>query len=362
MTRQWLTEVEMRAQPSIWRAWKSEMLDEAGAVRAWIRGRKPDEIWLCGAGSSAFIGDTLACFLNCLIDRIPVRAVPSTDLVACPDIYLRPGLRPLVVSFGRSGNSSETIGTLSILDRRVPDADRLHISCNKGGTLVTWPHPGPGEQKIIVLPARCGDVGFAMTSSFTTMLLTALSNLSTVPLEQVGETVDVLADAADRLLSDNLAMPRPERAVFLGSGPLAGIARESALKVLELTAGSVVTSWDSTLGFRHGPKAIVNDETAVFVYLSGDRLTRRYDEDVVSEIRTQFPRSNVVSIGGELPGCPPADIAVDGHADDVWNAALFVLVAQKLAVDWSINLGLNVDNPFVCGTLTRTVSNVQLYA
>ena len=132
--------------------------------------------------------------------------------------------------------------------------------------------------------------------------------------------------------------------------------------MLELTAGGVVTCWDSSLGFQHGPKAVVNDDTAVFVYLSGDRLTRRYDDDVVSEIRTQFPQSNVVSIGTDLLECRPADIAVDGHDEDVWNAALFVLVAQKLAVDWSKKLGVNVDNPFAHGTLTRTVSNVRLYA
>ena len=362
MRPKWSTEVEMLAQPSIWRDWKTALLPKAGTVRAWIRARRPDEIWLCGAGSSAFIGETLACVLHRAIDGIPVRPIPSTDFVSRPDNYLRPGLRPLVVSFGRSGNSSETLGTLRILNRRAADADRLHISCNKNGALATRLHPGTGEQQAIILPARCDDRGFAMTSSFTTMLLTALSCLSAVPLDQVAKSILVLADGADRLLPEDLAMPRPERAVFLGSGPLAGIARESALKVLELTAGGVVTSWDSTLGFRHGPKAVVNEDTAVLVYLSGDRLTRRYDEDVVSEVREQFPESNVVSIGTDLPQCRPADIAVDGHDEDVWNAALFVLVAQKLAVDWSKKLGLNVDNPFARGTLTRTVSNVRLYA
>ena len=362
MPPKWSTEAEMLAQPSVWRDWKTTLMAEAGIVRAWVKSRKPDEIWLCGAGSSAFIGDTLACVLNRAIDGIPVRSVPSTDFVSCPDHYLRQRLRPLVVSFGRSGNSSETVGTLRILDRRAADADRLHICCNKDGALATWCHPGKGEQKAIVLPDRCSDNGFAMTSSFTTMLLTALCCLSAVPLERIAASVLVLADGADRLLAEDLAMPPPERAVFLGSGPLAGIARESALKVLELTAGSVVTGWDSTLGFRHGPKAIMNDDTTVFVYLSGNKLTRRYDEDVVSEVRAQFPRSNVVSIGGDLPECRPADITVDGHNEDVWNAVLFVLVAQKLAVAWSKALGLNVDNPFACGTLTRIVSNVQLYA
>lgn len=59
-----------------------------------------------------------------------------------------------------------------------------------------------------------------------------------------------------------------KRIVYLGSGGLQGAARESALKVLELTAGKLAAFYDSPTGFRHGPKSLVDDETLVVVFVS----------------------------------------------------------------------------------------------
>lgn len=358
----WHTETEIGAQPKIWRDWAAALPGVVSETREWISQRAPDEIWLCGAGTSAFIGDTLAVGVSGALNKIPVRAIASTDLVARPQDYLMNGTHPLVISFGRSGNSSESIGTLDILDRLAPQADRLHITCNKDSALAQRPSGGPGETRVIVLPDACHDKGFAMTSSYTTMLLTALAILDGGKPKEAAVKLHRLADAAELLLAALPDMARPTRAVFLGSGPFLGTARESALKVLELTAGEVVTAWDSTLGFRHGPKAVVNSETSVFIYLSSDPLTRRYDQDIATEIRQQFPQARVVSIGEPVDNTDAPDIPVRGCGKDIWNAALFVLVAQRLSVIWSKSLDLDVDNPFSSGNLTRVVSNVRLYS
>ncbi|MFO1176771.1 MAG: SIS domain-containing protein [Paracoccaceae bacterium] len=362
MSKTWATEREIAAQPAIWREWGNSLAHTAPEIRAWIVRRKPDAIWLCGAGTSAFIGDALAIHLDRDGIGNSVRAVPTTDLVARPADFLRPGLRPLVVSFGRSGNSSETRATLDILDRLCPEADRLNITCNKSSALATREGRGPGESRAIILPDACHDQGFAMTSSYTTMLLTALACLSDVPVAEIGPRIQALASAADRLFAAGVDLPRPERAVFLGSGPLLGTARESALKVLELTAGRVVTSWDSTLGFRHGPKAITNAATTVVVYLSSDPLTRKYDDDLVAEIRSQFPGTTVIAVGRPVGDGAAPDIIVDGLGEDAWNTPVCVLVAQLLAVAWSKSLNLNVDDPFGGQNLTRVVANVRIHA
>ncbi|MDA7963477.1 SIS domain-containing protein [Ruegeria sp.] len=356
----WATETEIAAQPDIWEAWSHILPGIAADIAAWVTARKPDVIWLTGAGTSAFIGDALAVFLDARLQGIPVRAVASTDLVARPGDYLKPGLRPLVVSFGRSGDSSETIGTLDLLDRTCPAADRLNITCNATSALATRDHPGPGTQKVIVLPDACHDQGFAMTSSYTTMLLTALACLSGAKADEISGNLGTLATAARDVLQSVPDLPCPARAVFLGSGPFLGTARESALKVLELTAGQVVTAWDSTLGFRHGPKAITDDQTTVFVFLSSDPLSRKYDDDIVAELRSQFPATRTVSIGDPAAGATP-DLSLPNGLPDVWNTALYVLVAQVLSVAWSKSLNLNVDNPFEGGNLSRVVSHVRLY-
>ncbi|WP_162652952.1 SIS domain-containing protein [Lentilitoribacter sp. Alg239-R112] len=356
------TEQEIAAQPDIWNAWARTLPATALKIREWIEKRRPDEIWLCGAGTSAFIGDSIAMSLDRRCSDIPVRSIPTTDLVAQPKNFFRKGLKPLVISFGRSGNSSESVGTLNLMDTLAPDADRLNITCNKDSALANRKAVGSGELQVIILPEDCHDSGFAMTSSYTTMLLTAMACLDNSPLEGLTSRVEALAKNARSILSHDLDLSRPERAVFLGSGAFTGTARESALKVLELTVGHVVTSWDSTLGFRHGPKAVVDNQTAIYIFLSSDPLTRRYDQDVATEIREQFPTIPVTTIGQPLQGSDTPDIGFETGLEDVWNTPIAVLIAQRLSVAWSKSLDLNVDDPFAGQNLTRVVSNVRLYS
>lgn len=358
----WATTREIKRQPAIWRSFAARLAGVAAEVKAWIAERRPDEVWFCGAGTSAFVGEALASYLNTAPGPVRFRAIPTTDLIAAPRSYLRPGVKLLVVSFGRSGNSSETIGTLDLLAAHAPEADRLHITCNANSALARTDNAGPGELRNIVLPPETDDSGFAMTSSYTTMLLTALACFDPAPPAPVADLLARLADGADALLAGQLdrliALPVPERAVFLGSGPLTGSSRESALKVLELAAGQIPTSWDSTLGFRHGPKAITNGNTRVFVLLSSDPHTRRYDTDLATEVAAQFGDHVVLRLGDPAAG---ADIPVPSVGNDAWSSVLYVMVAQLLSVIWSHKLGMTVDNPFASGNLTRVVAGVKLY-
>jgi len=283
-----------------------------------------------------------------------LRAVATTDLVARPAAYLT-GRKPLIVSFGRSGNSAETLGTLDALDALAPDAPRLNITCNADSALAK--RTGANGHALI-LPAATHDAGFAMTSSLTTMLLSALALFD----RSGGRPGKVAAAASEagvllpRLTEAARAAPVPERIVFVGSGPLAYAARESALKVMELTAGQVPALWDSTLGFRHGPKSFVRGDTAIVVLTSPGHPAAAYDADLAAELRRQFPQARITTLGpqGDLPFAMP-----DGAA---WGAPLSILYAQCLAVVWSAALGLNVDDPFAGqGTLSRVVSGVKLY-
>ena len=127
--------------------------------------------------------------------------------------------------------------------------------------------------------------------------------------------------------------------------------------MVELTAGRVAAFWDSPLGFRHGPKSLVNDETRIVVLLSPDADARRYDADVVAELRSQYDPSRVITVGTEDSG---ADIAL-ASIPAGWNVPLYVLPAQVIAVTWSDRMGLNVDDPFPGGQLSRVVHGVRIY-
>ncbi len=339
----WTTWREIQGQPDIWRSW-GNTLDVTG-LRDWIASQDFDEVWFCGAGTSAYIGDIIAAAVK------GTRSVPSTDIVASP-AHVLTGARPLVVNFGRSGNSTESIGTLDVLDALAPYVPRLNITCNKAGVLATRMSDAP--TKTVVLPDATHDAGFAMTSSFSTMLLTALA-LFDAPCDWPAR-LNVLADQLNSLLPKFVPGPCPARAVYLGSGPLAFAARESALKVMELSAGRIPALWDSTLGFRHGPKSFVTDTTKITVFLSPDNPTHNYDTDLAVELRQQFPQSAVQTIG------PGGDIDIAMPYGPAWAASLCVAAAQISGVTWAHGLGVNVDDPFHGqATLSRVVSNVTLY-
>lgn len=346
----WDTWREINAQPSIWSAWGDAF--DPGPIRAWIADQHVDEIWFCGAGTSAFIGDIIVAGLEGQVGP-RLRSVPTTDFVSRPHAFLR-DKRPLVVSFGRSGNSAESIGTLDVLDALAPTAPRLHITCNSDGALAQRPSTGPS--KVIVLPSATHDAGFAMTSSFSTMLLTALV-LFDAPCDFAAQ-MTTMGDELTRLLPLFAATTGdvPTRSVYLGTGPLAHAAREAALKVLELTAGQTPALSDSVLGFRHGPKSFVTDGANITVLLSPQSPAAAYEADLIAELRQQFPTTAISSIGAG------GDIDIAMPFGSTWAAPLCVAASQVTGVIWSDALGLNVDNPFAGqGTLSRVVDGVKLY-
>ena len=337
---------EILAQPEIWTGWGATL--PVAELRRWIKDLGVEEIWFCGAGTSAYIGEIIVAGLEGA-DGPRLRAVPSTDLVSRPHAYLN-GRNPLVVSFGRSGNSTESIGTLDALDALAPDAPRLHITCNPQGQLARRAALGP--LKVVLLPEATHDAGFAMTSSFSTMLLTglALFDRECDVAARLARLADQLATVLPNFAAAAKTDKIPDRVVFLGAGPLAFAARESALKVMELTAGRVPALWDSTLGFRHGPKSFVRDSTQIVVFLSPEPQAARYDADLVAELQLQFSAAAITPLTIEMP------------YGATWGAPLAVAYAQVLAVVWSHRLGLNVDDPFSGqGTLSRVVSGIALY-
>ncbi|WP_374376308.1 SIS domain-containing protein [Tabrizicola sp.] len=337
---------EILSQPTIWAGWGATL--PIADLRRWIADTHVSEVWFCGAGTSAYIGDILAAGLEGH-EGPRLRSVPTTDIVARPRAYLT-GTPKLIVSFGRSGNSTESIGLLDALDALAPHWPRLNITCNATSALGLRP-----GAKVIALPEATHDQGFAMTSSFSTMLLTAAALFDgSLPADEVPARFQTLAGTLATLLPAFTAQARsarrPARAVFLGSGPLAFAARESALKVMELSAGQIPALWDSTLGFRHGPKSFTTPGTDLWLFRSSDPQARAYDDDLLAELRAQFPQSTVTA--PDVPQGP----------GDLWSAPLYVALAQILAVTWSDALGLPVDDPFAGqGTLTRVVSGVRLH-
>jgi tagatose-6-phosphate ketose/aldose isomerase len=243
------------------------------------------------------------------------------------------------------------------------------VTCNRHGQLAKA-HSDRADSLVLLMPAAANDRGFAMTSSFTSMLLAAQLALDPDGSDgSDGGHVDRLGAAAGQLLAERagqlagLAARRYRRVVYLGSGALTGLAREAALKLLELTAGKVVSSWDSSLGFRHGPKAFLEQGTLCFVFVSADPYSRRYDEDIADELRHALGDEHVVEVSVHAGGGRPTwHIGDLGHIPDSLIALPYAVLAQQFALLASVECGLAPDNPFPSGELSRVVRGITIYS
>src|SRR5215212_6035661 len=360
---------EIAQQPDLWREAERMVASRRDYIDAFLGPLmdRPDlRIILTGAGTSAFAGEILAPALSGRMGR-RVDAVATTDVVSNPREYFTDDGPTLLVSFARSGNSPESVAATELADRLLSECHHLVLTCDRGGRLYER-HARTGGSLVLLMPEAANDQGFAMTSSFTSMTLAAWLVLGGVV--DAEELVGRLATAAERLLATReedlraLASSGYKRIVFLGSGPLKGLAHESSLKLLELTAGEIVTYFESALGFRHGPKSILDDRTLAVSYISGDPYTRKYDLDLLAELKRSMRPGSVIAIAATDAGTDDPNFWHLEGLKGVEDAALalpFVVVAQLLGLCFSLALGYTPDNPFPNQEVNRVVQGVSIH-
>lgn len=374
------TEAELIASGAIWTAREIEqqprMLQQThalvgrlhAAIQAFaapLAGDPAARVILAGAGTSAYIGQCVAPLLDRAL-AARVDAVPTTDIVCAPQLYLDPQQPLLLVSFGRSGNSPESLAAVRLAESMVRDVRHLVVTCNADGALCSAPM---ARAMTLLLPEQTHDTSFAMTSSFSCMLYAIVAAL--LPAGSLDRRIDAIAGATERVIEQarpllqSLALARHDRVVYLGSGLLQGLAREASLKLGELSNGAVATCFDSPLGFRHGPKTFITARTLVVVFVSNDPLTRRYDRDLIDELRRDGCAARIVEVSAQPRAEAGADaIAVPGMADaaDLDLLWPYVAVAQIYAFMTARALGVSPDNPNPAGTVNRVVQGVRLHA
>ncbi len=361
---------EISQQPTIWPLIEGLIAADAAASRAFLDPlmRRSDlRIVLTGAGTSAFVGE---CVASELAHKTGLRvdAVATTDLVGSPNSWLKHEVPTLLISFARSGNSPESVAALNLAEQCVQECHHLIFTCNADGALYRL-GKNTRNTRIVLLPEETNDRGFAMTSSFSGMLLAAAMTFDLIASD--AESVAQLARSAGELLAGtlpligSLARERFERVVYLGSHALKGLAREAALKTLELSDGQVVAISDTPLGFRHGPKTIINGRSLVVVLLCNDPYTRRYELDLLDELRADGVAARVLALTAQ-----PArvhlhadDVALSGAAtaSDLALCLPYAVFAQSLAFMQSLSLGLRPDVPNARGTVNRVVQGVTIY-
>ena len=323
-----------------------------------------------GAGTSQYVGDTLVPYLRQVGDSslFSFESLATTDIVASPKDYLLPNEPTLLVSFARSGNSPESKATVQLATRLVKNIKHLIITCAPEGELAKFGNSDP-DSLVVLMPQRSNDKGFAMTGSFSCMVLAGLLFFDqTTPAQKLAYVAKCASLGREVLTNEtkikDLVDLDFERIVYLGSGSLSGLAREAQLKILELTHGQIATSFDSSMGFRHGPKSFITDKTLVLGFVGNDAYTKQYDLDVLNEIFHDQIAKKTVAVG-QLAGIPFAGTKIALTSDELlpvgYLALPDVMVAQTVALLTAVKLKNTPDTPSPTGTVNRVVKGVVIH-
>ncbi|MGF1887870.1 SIS domain-containing protein [Photobacterium profundum] len=359
---------EINQQPRLWRELGmilEQQFDDVNAFLSPLTSRSDLRIILTGAGTSAFVGDAAVPFIQAGLN-FQVESIPTTDLVSNPEQYLDSSRPTLLVSFARSGNSPESVAAVELVDQFIDESYHLFLTCNSEGALSHFAQDA-SHAYCMLMPEGTNDKSFAMTSSFSCMLMATLTLLSGDMPKLWRSQIDVTAQLCEDKLSQwseaikQLATEPYERLIVLGSGGFSGLAREASLKSLELSAGKVMTTFDSSLGFRHGPKFTINDKALVIQFFSSDEYTRLYDTDLYNEIsKDQLALRHIALSESAINGEGAFEL---GHLGlgDAWLCFPYILFCQMLAFEKSLQLGFGPDNPCPTGEVNRVVQGVTIY-
>lgn len=348
------TKTEIENQFETWKEVESICVRDHELVARVRKYAQADDVLVVftGAGTSGYIGDYLETSLNAGSEKNKFVSYYSTNIVASPKLYLE-NKKIVLVSFARSGNSPESVEAVNLANRYAKRVKHLIITCNKEGALATS-YP----KAVIQLPDITNDKGFAMTNSFSTMLLVAA--------KVFGLEFDIprLVDNAQKLYSQfdyrKITNCQFENIVMLGSGRYLGLLNELKLKFMELTNGRLGYYSDQYLNFRHGPKSVITRKSLIVMIVSGDPIERMYEQDLINELINDENKPHVITIGaGGVENEIVTHYQVDSRGFELGLSLIPTL--QRAAVELSLAMGFNPDNPSPSGSVNRVVQGVTIH-
>jgi glucosamine--fructose-6-phosphate aminotransferase (isomerizing) len=307
-------------------------------------------LWLfVGCGTSFYLAEAAALSWMLLTGQA-ARAIHASEVLLFPKLIQAEGANLQAVVISRSGRTSEAVRAAGTLrqELRIPT---VGITCAQNSELAQ------ACDASIVLSAA-DEQSTVMTRSFTSMLLSlqvlaarrAGNGKFVDSLRAMAETFALHIPAIAAQLEDFVAKHSFADYIFLGQGPFHGIAREAALKVMEMSCS--YSQFFHTLEFRHGPKAIVSPATCLTFFLSDS--AHQAETGVLEEMK---------ALGGviiavcnraneEIQRSSDLVIELDWNGDELVRLAPSIVPCQLLGYFSGLKKGLNPDQP---KNLTRVV-------
>jgi glutamine---fructose-6-phosphate transaminase (isomerizing) len=295
-----------------------------------------------GCGTSFYLAEAAAISWTLLTGQA-ARAVAASEILLYPKLQKGKEDETQAVVVSRSGRTSEAVRAASVLrnDLRV---STLGITCAENSELER-------ACDLALVLREADEQSTVMTRSFTSMLL-ALQALGS---RQVGnhEFLGSLSALAEQFrtrvgsLAKQIETFEAQRTfadyVFLGQGPFHGIAREAALKVMEMSCS--YSQFFHALEFRHGPKAIVSPATCLTFFLSD--TGQKAEAEVLSEMKELGGVTVAICnrANSEIRGASDLVIEFEFPGSELALLAPYVVPCQLMGFFAGLRKGLNPDQP-----------------
>ena len=327
---------DIKGQASAWKAALRVVDERVEEVRGLVR-RSDARMLFASCGSPYFLGLATATLWREKLG-MEVAVAPSSEVMLFPHATLSGDGNPFLVIATRSGETTETVRALETFSARFPGR-AFAIGCRPGSTL-----EGMADVPITI-PEAYDDV-IPQTRSFGSMYLASQYTAARLAGEEkltssLESLPDILPDLLHRWESEVrlLAEEDWDSAVFLGGGPLYGIATEASLKLIEMSL-TKATSYH-TLEVRHGPRSVVDERTLVVSL--GSHRGARHEDQVLAELSRG---SRVLKLAPDGDGNRIGNTSEIGVRPEVPEHALGMLylpLLQLLAYHRAVHRGVNPD-------------------
>lgn len=262
---------EILFQPIAWKKTIKVFSERKEELMNYLKDYQSAEIIMTGCGTSYYL-PLIGSALYTKFTGEKARGVPASEIMFFPETIFTKDKKYLLIPISRSGKTPETLSATRYM-KEVVKGGTLLISCTEGSEIAQY------TDLSIVCPEACEETKY-MTKSFTSMLLgfqLLIANISgnhlyEKELMQLPEYGEILINKY-QLLLEQLASNRASNLyIYLGHGPLYGIAAESMLKIKEMAC----TPAEAYHGmeFMHGPKYAVDDKTMI-IYLISDSVQKQ---------------------------------------------------------------------------------------
>lgn len=338
---------EIASQGKVWKGVLHEV-GQSAVVKEILESFEHRRKWIfLGCGTSYYLAEAAAMSWTVLTGR-PAHALPSSEVLLFPEGVRSEGGAVQAVAISRSGRTSETLRAARVLrgELLIPT---IGITCEANSELEAI------CERTIALTA-VDEKSTVMTQSFTSMLmslqfLAAQHSRNTQFVAELNRMADQFApriEALGEAMETFVAKHTFADFVFLGQGTFHGIAREAALKVMEMSCS--YSQFFHTLEFRHGPKAIVSPATCLTFFMS-DR-GQEAETEVLAEMKELGGTTIAVCNRASEAVRAASDLVFEMNSSEPASLAPYAVPGQLLGYFTGVKKGLNPDQP---KNLTRVV-------